>query len=120
MTNLTKPTGNIISNIMANSQSPVPVVGMGCTELWFSDRKACTIVEVVSPKRIVVQRDIATRIDSNGMCDQQEYSYQPNPEATKIIVTRRKNGRWVRMGDCSECGRAYALNVRREFYDYSR
>lgn len=92
---------------------------MGCTLLYHSDRHAATIIEVVNERRIFIQRDIATRIDSNGMSDAQDYSYQPNPEAAKEEFTLRKNGRWVKKGESAKNGLGIALGYRKEFYDYS-
>ena len=92
---------------------------MGCTLLYFSDRHAATIIEVINERRIVIQRDNAVRIDNNGMSESQEYACTPNPEATREEFTLRKNGRWVRKGESSK-GLALAIGYRKEFYDFSR
>lgn len=104
---------------MANSSHPTPVVGMGCTLLYYTDRKAATIVEVVNERKIAIQEDIATRIDSNGMSESQAYTYSPNPEAAKEIYTLRKNGRWVRVGDSAKNGQAIGIGYRKSYHDYS-
>src|SRR4051812_8625416 len=107
---LLKPTNNLISNIMANSRQKTPAVGMGATMLMFSDRHAGTIVEVLTSKAGVVnafvwQRDNAKRTDNLGMTDSgQQYEFTPNPEASKVKVTLRKNGRWVVDGESLKNG----------------
>jgi len=113
------PTGSLTNNIYANSKQIIPVIGMGATELMHTDRHAFTIVEVISPKEIVVQRDNAIRTDNNGMSDSQGYRYEPNPEGEKITVTLRKNGRWVTKGGGLWNGTSWAIDRRDEHYDYS-
>jgi hypothetical protein len=115
---MTKPTNNLFSNIMANSEQPQPEVGMGATKLCYTDRHAYTIVEVLNKKTIVVQQDKAVRIDNNGMSDSQSYRYDPNPEASREIITLRKNGRWVKRGDSMD-GQVFAIGIRQEYHDFS-
>ena len=42
---------------MFNEAHPVLAVGMGATENLYSDRRAMTIVEIISPRKIVVQEN---------------------------------------------------------------
>lgn len=88
--------GNLSNRMMERSKQVEPKVGIGCTECMFSDRHAYTIIDVsLNGKKIVVQEDIATRIDKNGMSESQTYDYTPNPNGKTVIVTLRKNGRWI-------------------------
>ena len=99
-----------------NAISVEPVVGMGATLLHHSDRTACTIIEVsTSGKKIVLQEDVATRTDSNGMSECQNYAYQPDTNGTIHIATKRKDG-WYRV---SKSTTRIALGVREAYYDYS-
>lgn len=100
----------------------VPEVGMGCSRMMFSDMRAATIVEVSkSGKQILVQDDIATRVDNNGFSDCQKYEYERNTEAYKQKFTLRKNGRWIEVGAALDsCGYSLLLNVRREYHDFTR
>lgn len=114
-------TVNFISQVMAASKQPAPEVGMGATQMYYTDRHACTVVEVSkSGKRIAVVDDIATRTDNRGMTDSgQEYSYEPgNPEA-KLYYTLRKNGTWVREGESMNGGTKLALGHRSHYRDFS-
>ena len=95
----------------------LPEVGMGATLILWSDRHAYTVVEVKSPRTIIVQRDNAKRTDNLGMSESQEYSYTPNPNAPKEVFTFRKNGRWVEKGK-SIRNSPLVLGIREEYYDY--
>ena len=114
-------TGSLINNLMTDNPSRiVPEVGMGATELCYSDRHAYTVVDVnAKGTRIIVQQDKATRTDNLGMTDCQSYSYEPNPNAPKIGLRLCKNGRWVRAGE-TQNGIAFILGRRDEHYDFTR
>lgn len=115
-------THNLISNLMlaGNNDRPTPEVGMGATVCMYSDRHACTIVEVNGRgTRVVVQEDTATRTDRNGLSDAQSYEYTPNPDAARDVFTLRKNGRWVRQGESTTGGTALSIGHRSKFHDFS-
>lgn len=117
-------TNSLINMIHAQTPTGVFKVGDGATILGWTDRHAATITQIdydrkANPKRVYVQEDIATRTDSNGMSESQEYTYAPNPNATHIAFTKRKNGRWVREGEPMKSGQALSIGERDEYYDYS-
>jgi hypothetical protein len=95
-----------------------PEVGMGVTYCCGSDRYPFTIIEVVSDKKIVVQRDNYKRIDNNGYGGQQEYEYQQDSEGVTKIITLRKNGRWIAQGDPLSA-HGYLIGERRAYLDPS-
>ena len=95
-------------------------VGDGATELMWTDRHAYTVVEVQNNgTRLVLQRDTATRTDSNGMSESQNYAYARDPQGEKVVVSRRRNGKFVKVGNDAKNGRRFAIGYRREYYDYS-
>lgn len=107
--------GSFVNQVMEQSRQAVPVVGMGATELCFTDRHAYTIVEVMTPRYIVVQQDTATRLDKNGMSEAQDYTFTPDPNGKRVAITLRKHNGWVERG-----GRArFAIGERSEYHDYS-
>jgi hypothetical protein len=107
--------GSINNRIMESDRQPDPEVGMGATELCYSDRHAYTVVEVTNSKTIVVQRDKATRADQNGMSDSQEYTYAPDPNGERVTLTLRRDGMWK-----SKPGSVvYGIGYRDEHYDFS-
>jgi len=113
-------TGSFFNLLMSGSNGqPVPEVGMGATILGWTDRKACTIVEVSASKRsIKVQRDIATRTDDHGASDSQSYNYERDPEGEVREFTLRKNGAYVEKG-ASMRGYRLRLGARNEYFDFS-
>ena len=95
------------------------VVGLGATELGYTDRYPFTVVEILTPRMVVVQADKFSRTDDNGMSECQDYEYMANPEGEKVTITRRKNGKWVQKGSGSKDGRAFSVGRRRKYHDYS-
>ena len=51
-------TASLVNEIMINSRTPEPVVGMGATRLMYSDRKPFTVVEVINSTTVVLELHI--------------------------------------------------------------
>lgn len=104
---------------------PDPEEGMGCTQLMWTDRKACTIVGVLRrdkqgrPTLIEVQRDKAIRTDDLGMSDSQRYRYEQDPEGSLARYSLRNNECWVRVGQPAKNGQRLLIGMRKEYHDYS-
>lgn len=99
-----------------STTSNLPELGMGATIQVGSDSYPGTIIQITrNGKRIVVQEDLATRTDSNGMSECQEYTYQPNPNGAIHIATLRKDGRYRITG----CKTPISIGFRRKYYDFS-
>ena len=114
-------TSNVISQMMeSGTQDIVPVVGMGATINYHSDRRVGTIVEV-GKDYIVVQDDDVKADLSKGPLEMghQEWLITPNKQADKTTFTKRKNGRWVRQGESAKKGLGCSINVRDYYYDWS-
>ena len=108
-------TGSFFNNLYQDTQSNEPVVGMGATIVYWTDRAACTVARVVAPKTIEISPDKATRMDDHGMSDAQSYEYETDPDAGTYKVTLRKDGRWKISGSQT----VVLLGVRRHYHDYS-
>jgi len=110
------PTGKTM-----NYEHAEPHIGLGVTEYMFSDRRAYTIVDMSkSKKTLTIQRDIAKRVDNNGMSDMQEYEYTPDPNGPTRIITLRKDGRYRDKGSQSTPGSTiYSIGYRMAYHDYS-
>jgi hypothetical protein len=113
-------TNSFMNEVMANSVSPdnTPHVGQGATHLGWTDRHAYTVIEVITPKHIRVQRDISTRVDSNGMSEAQEYEFTPNPNGHVEEIRLCKDGHWYSKGGMKN-GRLFSVGYRDSYYDYS-
>lgn len=96
----------------------LPTVGIGATNCVGSDRYPYTVIEVQSPKRIVVQADNYKRTDKNGLSESQTYEYSPNPDGSTRVLTMRKNGRWCEVGDSMDYG-GWAIGYRSAYQDPS-
>lgn len=83
---------------MKNTPQKTPEVGMGATGGAGSDCYPFTIVEVVSPKTIVVQADSAVMNSKGDYFGNQIWDITPNPNGGKETYTLRKNGRWILKG----------------------
>lgn len=95
-------------------------VGDGATQHLWSDSHAYTVIEVRSKFQLVLQKDIARRVDKNGMSDQQEYEYERDPQGHTLKVSLRRNGRWYEVGSPGGQGStSYGIGYRREYHDYS-
>ena len=107
---------------------PVPVVGMGATMLAWTDRNACTIIEVFqigNDIAVKVQRDSAKRIDDNGMSEDQTYEYTADPQAPTYNY-RFRNGTWeqVIFGEQTKRwkrieGNGLRIGTRDSYHDFS-
>ena len=105
-------TGSLINHVMSQATTVIPQVGMGATMLSWTDRTAGTIVKVTATQ-IHVQRDKATRTDTNGMSEVQEYSYERDENAWIAIFRKTKRGYR------DECGRGLAIGYRSQYHDFS-
>lgn len=108
--------GNLNNWMMAGRGQQVPKVGDGCTILMYKDRHAATIIDVnKTGKTIIVQRDKATRTDSNGMSESQTYKFTPNPDAGTLTFRRTHDNRWKEL----KGSLWLKIGERDEFYDFT-
>jgi hypothetical protein len=112
-------TGSLVNHILAKPKPLAPEIGMGATRLGWSDRNAFTIIDVLSPKEIRVQRDLANRTDNNGMSDCQTWEFQRNPEGSIYHLTLRSNGRWAQKGSRRKDSDSWVIGRREEYFDFS-
>jgi hypothetical protein len=116
--------GNVMNRVQENVKGqPAPEVGMGVTEYCWSNRHAYTVIAVLGPKNIVVQRDKAIRTDNYGMSDVQEYRYEQDPDGVThelVFKTTKRcpHGKWCDKG-AGVKGNTFVLGHRDEHYDYS-
>lgn len=114
-------------------------VGMGATELCYSDCHAYEVIEVKDRRHIVVRKYDTKRKDKNGMSECQDYEFISNPENRTYELFLTKNGRWVERHPNFEVlgydyensrmvtkpkkgfryGHTFSVGEAREYFDYS-
>lgn len=111
--------GSLNNLLLSGSNgAPVPVVGMGATILGWSDRYACTIVEVSKNKRVVgIKRDKVKRLDNNGQSDSQRWLCVPDAGNPVEYFSLRKGGGYAAVG--SKSGARLRIGERNHYYDFS-
>jgi len=90
-------------------------IGMGCTEILWSDREPYTVIEILAKNKIMVQADKAIRTDKNGASECQEYDFERNPNGTTYILTNSKKHGWHIAGT----ERVFVMDYREKYYDFS-
>lgn len=112
-------TNSIIDNVYyvhSGSNSLEPVVGMGVTVCYYSERYAGTITRISkSGKSFWFKYDIVKRVDNNGMSDSQTYEYTENPEANEIPVRMNRKGIYKTL----KSHNPIVLGVRNAFHKFS-
>lgn len=83
----------------------MPVEGMGATEILFSDRRAKTIVKVLTPNKIVVMENETKCTDYYG--DKYEILDTLADYMPAEVYTRRRSGRWVAEGQPDKMGSVF-------------
>lgn len=122
-------TGSLFNHLFANNTVTEIVPGeTGATLLGWTDRHAATVVEVFKKGKfdyIVVQADIATRVDNLGMTDCQSYEYTRNPEGYKTTFRVTEKG-FVKVYQDVDTGRfkkisagGLMIGAREEYFDFS-
>lgn len=93
-------TASVVNHLHARGVigQPTPTVGMGATELMWTDRHALTIVEVVMKgdkvERIATTRDDAKVVRGSGHDGSAEYEYTSNVNGSKSWWRIGSKGLW--------------------------
>jgi hypothetical protein len=111
-------TGSVVNYVLSKGKAGKPIeVGMGATELMWSDRHAYTVVKVESQTKVWVQKDHAKVVIGQKYNGSAKYEYTPNLKAPIIMLTLRKDGQWHQ--GTSLKGQVFAVGYREEYYDPS-
>ena len=103
--------GNLENRLMEGKQDIIPEVGMGATQLSWSDRDPYTIIKVISKNKILVQADRAENIGKEFY--RQEWLITPDEEGTIKTLIQTKNGWKVLKGETR-----FIIGVRDKYFDY--
>lgn len=113
--------------VIKDGKPLIPEKGMGATELHWTDRDAYDIIGVVYSKTewdgqgnrlvdAVVVQECEYKLVGKDHTDQR-YEYARNPDGVVKVVTRRKNGQWVTMGEGLKHGTKWILGRREKYRD---
>ena len=112
-----RETINELARKLIVEQSKIPIVGKGATKYVGSDRYPYTVVEVIHPKRIVVQADRAV---NTAVWPDQKYEYTRCPEGAKTILTWRSGAEvWREVGESVRHGAGWYVGDRQCYQDPS-
>lgn len=103
--------GNLSNRLMERTKNETDLkVGEGATIIMYSDRIACTITQIKSKCRAVIQRDKAICV---GGAYSNEWRYERNNKGMEYEIYCR-NGVWKVVGSKEKV----LIGVRSEYYDY--
>ena len=112
--------GSVQNRIYENSKGKEPQVGMGVTEMLWSDRHPWEIIEVKDERHIVVRELDWKRVDGGGFSEAQEYEYSSNPDNRTARLFRTKKGQWrERIGKNGLGCTVFVIGVAERYYDFS-
>lgn len=94
----------------------VPEVGTRGTAVYWSDRRAVTVTEVITPSKVKV------RFNKTRCINYYTSEYEILPEIinelwAESVFTKRRNGRWVEEGQSSKDGVMLALLYHEHYID---
>lgn len=104
--------GSFQNRLLERDVETIPEIGMGATELLYSDRYPYTIVEILAKNKIVVQEDTMEHADTTPLSNR--WTCIKNPEGLKKTLVKTKKGWKVLHGSTY-----FRLGVRDPHYDYS-
>lgn len=112
--------GSLQNRIAEAAKMPEPQVGMGATEIYYSDREPYEIIEVKDARHITVRALDWKRVDNLGMSDSQDYEYTSNPSnrTKKLFLT--KQGRWRERYPDGRLGcNSFLIGYAERYYDFT-
>ena len=111
--------GSLQNRIEERAKMQGPKIGMGVTEMCYSDRHPYEIIEIKDARHITVRALDSKRIDNNGFSESQEYEYTSNPNNQCVSLFKTKKGDWrEKIGRTLGCEK-YVIGYAEEYYDFS-
>ena len=112
--------GSLQNRLEERSAMPKPEVGMGVTEMFYSDREPYEIIEVIDDRHIVVRQLDWKRIDEGGFSESQEYEYYSNESYPPQKLFLTKQGQWrERIGKNGLGCNCFVVGRAERYYDFS-
>lgn len=111
--------GSLNNRVAESCKQPKPEVGMGVTEMLWSDRYPYEVVDVLDDRHILVRRLDYKRIDNNGMSESQEYEYTSNENNSIIKLFLTKQNRWREQTGRKLGCNTFVIGYAERYYDFS-
>lgn len=106
-------TQNVFSQMAENAtQSMIPYVGMPVTKNYFTDRRAATVISIKGNAITVQENDVQVIDYYEG-----KYVVLPKLIGGNQVFTKRKNGRWVALGQPQKTGLGLSLDIHDHWID---
>jgi hypothetical protein len=100
------------------NENSEPRLGMGATWYLGSDRYAFTVIAILKPKVVVLQRDTMVCISKDEMTSEnQKYEFHHDPKGETVTVSQRKDGLWRKQGETVTRGDYFKIGERRGYSD---
>ncbi len=113
-------TNSVVNLVSARHNAVEPAVGMGVTELCWTDRHPWEIIAVKDSRHITIRRLDSKRIDDNGFSESQEYEYYSNPDNRVINLYKDNKGLWrERIGTRGLGETKFSVGRAEEYYDFT-
>lgn len=103
--------GSLQNRLMEGKQDIIPEVGMGATELSYTDRNPYTIIKVITNNKIIVQEDSCENIGE--VCYDNKWRIFPNPNGQIKTLIQTKKG-WKEFKGCTR----FIIGSRDKHFDY--
>lgn len=110
--------GSLQNRLSEHMIPPEPEVGMGCTELLYSDRHAYEIIEVKDARHCKA-RALDCKMKPGTDWLDQDYEYSSNPKNPVVNLFKTCRGYWVERYSNGSYGSRFRLGVAEEYRDPS-
>lgn len=95
----------------------VPEVGLPCTVVYYSDKRAATVSRIITPRKIAVKFN--ETICKNWYASDYEILPEIDESMGEDIFTKRRNGLWCMEGQNTKDGVLLMLHYQRHYIDPS-
>jgi hypothetical protein len=111
--------GSLQNRLEENCKGLKPKVGMGATEMMWSDRNAWEIIAVKDERHITARR-LKCKLVSEYFTECQEYKYESDPNGYTAELFLTKKGQWrQRYYGTRQLGNVFVIGYAEEYRDPS-
>lgn len=113
--------GSLTNRLAERTRGLKPEIGMGVTQLLWSDRNPYEIIAVKDDRHITIRELDWNRLDNRGMSECQDYEYISNPNNRTYNLYKNNKGKWVIRVGRNGVDNSYGWYIGRaeRYYDFS-